>query len=129
MVIVDYLTLKSIHVTSVVISYTLFLLRGVWMFRSSPSLQQRWVKITPHINDTILLLSAVAMAVIAHRNPLAEHWLAAKIIGLLVYIVLGYTAFRLAKTHQMRMVAWISAQIVFAYIVLVALTKNPLLFF
>lgn len=126
---IDYLALKYVHVTSVVVSYTLFLLRGIWMLRISPLLQQRWVKITPHVNDTILLLSAVTMAVIAHRNPLAEYWLAAKIIGLLVYIVLGYTAFRLAKTRQAKVTAWLLAQIVFIYIVLVALTKNPLLLF
>ncbi len=125
----DYLTLKYVHITSVVISYTLFLLRGIWMLRVSPLLQQRWVKITPHINDTILLLSAVTMAVIAHRNPLVEHWLAAKIIGLLIYIILGYTAFRLAKMRQTKIIVWVLAQIVFAYIVLVALTKNPLLLF
>lgn len=127
--IFDYLTLKYIHVTSVIISYTLFLLRGIWMFRSSPLLRQRWVKITPHVNDTILLLSAITMAVIAHRNPLVEHWLAAKIIGLLIYIVLGYTAFKLAKVRQTKVITWILAQVVFAYIVLVALTKNPLIFF
>ncbi|BBL33876.1 protein YchQ [Nitrosomonas stercoris] len=127
--IFDYLTLKYIHVTSVIISYTLFLLRGIWMFRSSPLLRQRWVKITPHVNDTILLLSAITMAVIAHRNPLVEHWLAAKIIGLLIYIVLGYTAFKLAKVRQTKVITWILAQVVFAYIVLVALTKNPLVFF
>lgn len=127
--IFDYLTLKYIHVTSVIISYTLFLLRGIWMFRSSPLLRQRWVKITPHVNDTILLLSAITMAVIAHRNPLVEHWLAAKIIGLLIYILLGYTAFKLAKVRQTKVITWILAQVVFAYIVLVALTKNPLVFF
>lgn len=127
--IIDYVTLKYVHITSVVISYTLFLLRGTWMLRVSPLLQQRWVKITPHVNDTVLLASAVTMAVIAHRNPLVEHWLAAKIIGLLIYIVLGYTAFRLARTRSAKITAWILAQIVFAYIVLVALTKNPLLLF
>lgn len=127
--VIDYLVLKYVHVTSVVASYTLFLLRGIWMLRISPLLQQRWVKIAPHVNDTILLLSAVTMAVVAHRNPLVEHWLAAKIIGLLVYIVLGYTAFRLAKTRRGKVTAWILAQIVFVYIVLVALTKNPLLLF
>ncbi|MXS86531.1 regulator SirB [Nitrosomonas sp. HPC101] len=126
---IDYLILKYVHVTSVVISYMLFLLRGIWMLRVSPLLLQRWVKITPHINDTILLLSAIALAVLTHRNPLVEHWLAAKIISLLIYIVLGYTAFRRAKTRRAKMTAWILAQIVFAYIVLVALTKNPLVLF
>lgn len=124
----DYLVLKYLHVTCVVISYTLFVLRGVWMLNISPWLQHRWVKIAPHVNDTILLLSAITLAVVTHRNPFVETWLAAKIAGLLVYIMLGFIAFRLGKTRRARVTAWILAQIVFAYIVSVALTKNPLLF-
>lgn len=124
----DYLVLKYVHVSCVIISYTLFLLRGIWMLNVSPWLQQRWVKVAPHVNDTILLLSAVTLAVIAHRNPLAETWLAAKIIGLLVYIMLGVIAFRLGRTRRTKVMAWMLAQVVFAYIVSVALTKNPLLF-
>lgn len=124
----DYLVLKYVHVSCVIISYTLFLLRGIWMLNVSPWLQQRWVKVAPHVNDTILLLSAVTLAVITHRNPLAETWLAAKIIGLLVYIMLGVIAFRLGRTRRTKVMAWMLAQVVFAYIVSVALTKNPLLF-
>ncbi|SDW12932.1 Uncharacterized membrane protein SirB2 [Nitrosomonas europaea] len=125
---IDYLILKHLHVTCVAISYTLFVLRGIWMLNASSRLRQRWVKIAPHINDTVLLLSAVALAVLTHRNPLVETWLAAKIIGLLLYIMLGLVAFRLGKIRRAKVMAWILAQIVFAYIVSVALTKNPLLF-
>lgn len=125
----DYWTLKYVHVTSVIVSYTLFFLRGLWMQRASPMLRQRWVKITPHINDTILLTSAIMLAVLTHRNPLVESWLAAKIIGLLVYILLGLTAFRLGNSKQSRMRAWIAAQVVFIYIVSVAITKNPAVIF
>ncbi len=124
----DYLILKYVHVSCVIISYTLFLLRGIWMLNVSPWLHQRWVKIAPHVNDTILLLSAITLAVITHRNPLVETWLAAKIIGLLVYIMLGFIAFRLGKTRRAKIIAWMLAQVVFAYIVSVALTKNPFLF-
>lgn len=98
------------------------------MLNVSPWLHQRWVKIAPHVNDTILLLSAITLAVITHRNPLVETWLAAKIIGLLVYIMLGFIAFRLGKTRRAKIIAWMLAQVVFAYIVSVALTKNPFLF-
>jgi len=121
----DYLVLKYLHVTCVAISYTLFILRGTWMLKTSSRLQQRWVKVVPHVNDTVLLLSAITLAVLTHRNPLVETWLAAKIIGLLVYILLGFIAFRLGKTRWVKVTAWMLAQIVFAYIVAVALTKNP----
>lgn len=97
------------------------------MLQASVALQQRWVKILPHINDTVLLTSAIALAVLTHRNPLEESWLAAKIIGLIIYIGLGMMAFRFSKTRQTRLVTWVLAQMVFFYIVLVALTKDAAL--
>ena len=51
-----------------------------------PHLQQRWVKIVPHLVDTLLLASAVALAVMSHQYPLANGWLTAKVAGLLIYI-------------------------------------------
>ncbi len=95
------------------------------MLQGSAVLQQRWVKILPHVNDTILLSSAIALAVLTHRNPVDEPWLTAKIAGLIIYIVLGMMAFRFGKTRQVRLINWVLAQIVFLYIVLVALTKHP----
>ncbi len=123
----SYTLLKMIHVSSVLISFTLFFLRGVWLIRDSEILRQRWVKILPHIVDTILLTSAVALAIAIQQNPLEHTWLAAKVLGLLVYIGLGLIAMRFGKTRKMRIIAWLAAQCVFVYIVLVALTKNPAL--
>ena len=54
-------------------------------------------------------------------------WLGAKIGGLLLYITLGLVALRLGKTRKIKIAAWIAAQIVFLYIILVAVTKNPTL--
>lgn len=125
----SYSALKMIHVTSVVISYLLFSLRGIWMMRESAALKQRWVKIAPHIVDTVLLTSAIALAVMLEQDPMHDSWLSAKVLGLLLYIGLGMIALRLGKTHETRISAWIAAQFVFLYIVLVAVTKSPALFF
>ena len=125
----SYAALKMIHVTSVVVSYLLFSLRSVWMMRGSAILQQRWVKITPHVVDTILLVSAITLAVQIQQDPINDSWLSAKVAGLLIYIGLGMMALRFAKTRRMRISAWIAAQAAFLYIVLVALTKNPILLF
>ena len=54
----DYLSLKHFHMACAAASGCLFLLRGAWMLRASPLLQQRWVKILPHLVDTALLASA-----------------------------------------------------------------------
>jgi uncharacterized membrane protein SirB2 len=125
----SYAALKMIHVTSVVVSYLLFSLRSMWMMRGSAVLQQRWVKITPHVVDTILLMSAITLAVQIQQDPINDSWLSAKVAGLLIYIGLGMMALRFAKTRKMRISAWIAAQAAFLYIVLVALTKNPILLF
>lgn len=117
-----------LHVSSVIISYLLFSLRSIWMIRGSAALKQRWVKITPHVVDTVLLASAVALAIRIHQDPIHDSWLSAKIAGLLLYIGLGMTALRFGKTRKAKILACVAAQFVFIYIVLVALTKNPAVF-
>lgn len=123
----SYALLKMIHVGSIVVSYLLFFLRGVWLMQDSAKLQQRWVKILPHVVDTILLASAVALAMIIQQSPFSDSWLTAKVIGLLLYIGLGMVAMRFGKTRRVRIIAWMTAQCVFIYIVLVAITKSPVL--
>lgn len=127
-VVMSYTLLKLIHVSSVILSYLLFLTRGIWMIRASAQLQQRWVKIMPHVIDTVLLVSAIMLAILIQQNPLVNFWLTAKIVGLIVYIGLGMVALRFGKTRAVKISAWIMAQITFIYIVLVALTKNPAIF-
>lgn len=121
--------LKTIHITCVVLSFSLFFLRGLWMLRHSPIMQQRWVKIAPHSIDTILLTSAILLAWQLGYTPFDSPWLAAKILALLLYIGLGMLAFRFAKTDSMRLVAWLSALLTFAYIVATAITHDPFLTF
>ena len=124
----DYLTLKAIHVGSVLASYALFVLRGVWMMRSPALLQQRWVRVLPHAVDTVLLASAVALAAVIRQYPFVAGWLTAKVIALVLYIALGMVALHHGKSMRVRVAAWVAAQCVFLYIVAVALTRRPLLF-
>ncbi|MBU3902866.1 MAG: SirB2 family protein [Gammaproteobacteria bacterium] len=119
--------LKIIHLTAVVASFVLFFLRGVWLLRASPVMQQRWVKITPHSVDTVLLVSAIALAWQLGVTPFNSPWLTAKIVALLVYIALGMLAFRFARTTAQRLTAWLGALLVFGYIVAAAITHDPLL--
>ncbi len=123
----NYELIKMIHVGSVVLSYLLFTLRGFWVISQSPSLQKRWVKILPHVIDTALLVSAITLVIYIQQSPLQDSWLTAKVAGLLVYIGLGMVAMRFGKTRQIRIAAWVAAETVFFYIVLVALTKSPTL--
>ena len=125
----SFATIKIIHIISVVLSYILFNLRGIWMIQGSSLLKLRWVKILPHVIDTILLASAITLVFIIQQYPGFNIWVSAKIGGLLLYIFLGMVALRFGKTQKIKTISWILAQIVFFYIVLVALTKNPTLIF
>ncbi|MDP1997071.1 MAG: SirB2 family protein [Gallionella sp.] len=124
----SYFLLKHIHVSCAVISFALFFLRGIWSFNGSPIMRQRWVKIVPHVVDTLLLVSALALAFTVQQYPFVDGWLTAKFFGLVLYILLGTIALKYGKTKAVRVYAWLAALAVFAYIVLVAKQHNPLPF-
>jgi uncharacterized membrane protein SirB2 len=121
----EYLALKQIHVACVVLSFAGFVVRGVWMIRESPLLRRRWVRVAPHVVDTVLLASAIALAVLLRQYPFVHGWLTAKVVGLALYIALGMVALRRGPTRRTRITAWVAAQLVLGYVVAVALTKNP----
>lgn len=122
----SYASIKILHLSCAVLSYSLFFMRGLWVLRASPVMQQRWVKIAPHIIDTVLLGSAITLAVLLGISPFTAPWLAAKIIALLLYIVLGSIALKRGKTRQTKLACWLAAQAVFFYIVLTAWAHDPL---
>ena len=123
----SYLLLKSIHISAVILSGTLFFTRGLWMLSGSPRLQQTWVKVVPHIIDTVLLASAIALTLHIQQYPFTHDWLTAKVLGLLLYIVLGMIALKRGRSRRVRLLAWLAALAVFLYIVAVAVTHDALI--
>jgi uncharacterized membrane protein SirB2 len=120
-----YSLIKNLHLSTIAITLTLFVLRGAWMIADSPRLQARWVRIVPHVNDTLLLTSGIVLTVLIQQYPLVHGWLTAKFFGLILYIVLGTIALKHGRTRRTRIAAWIAALLVFGYIVAVAVTHNP----
>lgn len=93
-----YLFAKHLHLTVVVISIALFILRFIWLTRSSGMLQKKWVKIVPHVVDTLLLGSAIALCFILAFNPLEQTWLLHKIVAVIIYILVGFWTLKKAQT-------------------------------
>ena len=120
---------KTMHVLCALASFTLFVLRGVWMLRDSPQRSRRWVRILPHAIDTLLLASAIALTLMLREYPLTHAWLSAKLLAMLLYIGLGLIALRHGRTKGVRAVAWIGAMAVFVYIASVASSHDPFGFF
>jgi len=123
----SYLALKHLHVACVVLSGLGFALRGWWMLNDSPLLRARLTRVVPHVVDTLLLGSALLMAWQSSQYPFAQGWLTAKFFGLLAYILCGTMALKRARTRGRRVVFLVLALLAYAYIVGVALTRNPLL--
>lgn len=122
------MVLKYVHVTSVALSISGYLVRGVWMMRESPWLRKTWVKVVPHIIDATLLISAILLAIQIQQYPLVQAWLTAKVLALIAYIVVGAIGLKYGKTRKIRIAAWLGAIAIFLYIVLVALTRQVLPF-
>jgi uncharacterized membrane protein SirB2 len=124
-----YAALKALHIGCVIASILGFALRGVMMLRDSPLLQARFVRIAPHVVDTLLLASALWLAALIGQYPFVQGWLTAKVLGLVAYVVLGSVALKRARSKPVRAAAFALALATAAYIVSVALTRDPLGFF
>lgn len=120
-----YLAMKHFHMTCVAASLLLFVLRGAWMFAGSPRLASKFSRITPHVVDTLLLASGVALVFITRQYPLQQAWLTAKLVALVIYILLGTIAIRRGRTKAVRGAAFAAALAVFAWMVLTARAHVP----
>jgi len=121
-----YSLVKQLHVVAVAVSLSGFIARGMLTLARSPVLQARWVRVAPHIVDTVLLASGAWLAWTSAQYPFVQSWLTAKILGLLAYIAFGMVALRRGRTPAVRGVFFVFALSAAAYIIAVALTRDPL---
>ena len=120
-----YSLIKQLHVAAVTLSLAGFAARGVLMLARSPLLEARWVRVVPHVVDTLLLASGIWLAWFTHQYPFVQPWLTAKVLGLLAYIGFGMLALRRGRTRSVRGVFFVLAICAAAYIVASALTRDP----
>ena len=92
-------------------------------------LKQKWVKILAPVIDSVLLISAILLAIKTQQYPFSDHWLTAKILALVIYIALGMVALNYGRTKNVRVAAWLAALLCFAYIASVAISRNPVIFY
>lgn len=124
-----YMGIKHLHMLCAVLSILLFVFRGSLKLQGSALLQNRFLRITPHVIDTLLLASAIGLAVLSAQYPFVQAWLTVKVIGLVIYIGLGLMVMRFARSQPVRLVCFVLAILVFGYILAVARTRMPLPFF
>lgn len=118
--------LKTLHVATVTISLALFTGRGFWFYILGKQQTSRWLKIVPHVNDTVLLVTGISLSIHIQQYPFVYGWLTAKLACLVIYIVLGMLAMKWYKGTRAGLFSWIAAILVFLYMISVALSKSLL---
>lgn len=120
----SHIIIKHIHVTFVILTFISFSMRVYWMIAGSGLLHNKVVKIVPHIIDTLLLLSGLTMAIMYYGAFYQQQWLMFKLLGVVIYIILGSIALKLGKTKPIRVVAVFAAWAVFFYIIIIVRNHN-----
>lgn len=120
--------LKHLHMTIAVISILLFTFRFFLLLSQSSLIDKKWLKIAPHVIDTLLLVAGISLAVTLSLNPAEQLWLLEKILAIFAYIFTGYYTLKLAKNNAMRIFGYIGALGWIFLIVRIAVTKETVFF-
>lgn len=124
-----YLTIKTIHMTAALLSFTGFLFRAYLMVMESKLLNHKAVLVTPHVIDGIFLLSGATMAFMVNFGLFSQLWLTSKIALLMFYLLFVGIALNRGRTRSIRIAAFFLAILTFAYIVGIAVHKTVLSWF
>ena len=119
-----YIGLKDTHITIMIISVILFELRYLLKVMNRPF--DRFLKVAPHVIDTMLLITGVSLAQMAGFVPWDHSWLGVKLLALVLYIILGSIA--LKSKGAVSVWSFLFATLTVSYMIMVAVTKNPWFF-
>ncbi|TDR70620.1 SirB2 family protein [Paludibacterium purpuratum] len=121
----NYFIVKDLHIACVVLSVTLFALRGGLQLAGVAWRRWRLLRIAPHVVDSVLLGAAFWLASQLHQFPFVDGWLTAKFLALVAYVLLGKQALRPDVSPRRNLGFFLAALATVAYIVGVAVTHSP----
>ncbi|GAB2900838.1 SirB2 family protein [Uliginosibacterium flavum] len=124
-----YWTIKYLHVSCVMLSISLFVLRGCLQLAGVDWRRWKLLRIAPHVVDTALLGAAIWLTLLLHQYPFANSWLTAKLLALVAYILLGTIALKATQPPARAAAAGVAALFCVSYIVSVATTHSATLGF
>lgn len=125
--LISYADIRLLHISCASLSISLFLLRGALQFSGIDWRRWRLLRVVPHVNDTVLLGAAIALSLYSHQYPVAQGWLTAKVLALLLYIGLGSMAFKAGRPRAQQAIAFGAALLTVVYIVAVAISRSAAL--
>ena len=121
-----YLQIRAVHIVAVIASGALFALRGAGVLSGA-----RWPMAAPlrflsYSIDSVLLTAALMLVAVLPAAVFANHWLTVKLTLLVLYVVLGSLALKRGRSARVRALCFAAALGVFAGMVGIARTHQPL---
>lgn len=117
--------IKHIHMGLALISIIGFVLRGGWLLATGNRPAAKFVKIAPHVVDTLLLLSGIVLLALSGWAFLSQPWMLVKLVMVALYIGVGIAAFKASATG-LRWGLFLLAILVFVQTMVIAVSKQPL---
>lgn len=114
--------IKSIHLIFIFSSFISFTGRMTLSVIKPSLLQNKLIKVAPHVIDTILLISGITLVIQGNYLDREYGWIVSKLILLFGYIGFGVMAMRFVGTK--RWIAFAAAIGCFIAIFITAITKN-----
>ena len=109
------------------LSVTLFVLRFLLLVTKPNVLQKKWLKITPHIIDTLLFSLGIYMMIKLSLYPGEVTWMTEKLLAVVAYIFTGYFTLKLARNNLMRWFGFFGALGWVVLVARIAITKSNFL--
>ena len=121
-----YPQIRAVHIGAVIASGALFALRGAGVLSGA-----RWPMAAPlrylsYSIDSVLLTAALMLIAVLPAAGFANHWLTVKLTLLVLYVVLGSLALKRGRSARVRALCFAAALAVFAGMVGIARTHQPL---
>ena len=120
-----YAQIKFAHVLCVILSGSLFTLRGLMMLARSNYANHPGLRYLSYAIDTALLIAALMLMTILHQYPFVQSWLTVKVLLLVLYVVLGMLALRRGRQRVVRVACYFAALGVYLFIISVARAHSP----
>lgn len=114
------------HILAISLSGSLFALRGLGVVAGARWPQAATLRYLSYSIDTLLLTAALMLLTILPGAMFANGWLTLKLALVVAYVVLGSFALKRGRTPRTRAICFVSALLVFATIVGIALAHHPL---
>jgi len=123
-----YLEIKTFHITTVIISVSLYIYRFLRYYISTTNKPQpHWLKYLPHINDTLLFSSGITLIYITKFIPFTDSapWLSAKLIAVILYIICGFKSMNNSTKRRNRIFFFLASIGWLLVIITLAINKPP----